>query len=314
MHLSAVRFLKDIGSFKAGDIVPIRPQRNVISGPCGTGKTTLLRCIAAYHVDAERDTIECNYDNDVENSTDIRNGVVYVDFMSTPPVVKGNLSSQHMDALNDLAQDNKKADIISYMIANLQDTLILLDEAHSVLHQHQCYIRRLNTVPTYTYYAPSTPPLKNQVLETCANPDYLCSSCYSTGNKAWVSERHIRCARALKRLTERLQHLDRGGFVARVDARTIGYKGFLYLMGKSLLTYEATCAHIYKTRLAAEKAIATICASPWPPQAVSCLRDAQFSVQNAHKLSASSYEIIPVEAFESILFGGPVTPLNTDNK
>lgn len=318
MYLKAVRFLRDKGPFKAGDILTTTEGMTRVFGPFGAGKSTFLRAIAEYHIDGNRDDIECNYANSVpglSDETDISAGTVHIDFTTTLPTVIGNLDSDIMNDLRQLAEDNNRTSIISYLADNVDKALILLDEPMTQMNDFQCPLRRV-----YAYHSRwggVREERYNQVLSTAASCGYYWDSVLSIGNKCVVSNKFARCARKLEHLMTPLHASTDKGFVVRISKKNLTHYShsnteYFYLAGNSELVDEPSNAYLYKSKAAAENAIYGITSSHWPPYWRLSHRGGKGTAEGANKCSPSCYEILTKEQYDELLFGKPVTPIKKE--
>lgn len=306
-YISAVRFNSDYGVFKKGEVYTFSKGRTDVYGPFGSGKSTFLRAI--YESVANPDgPCDIQYGLD-DQSRRIDNGVIFISFQHSKPVVEGYCSSQDfISDLESMADNNDRVGIINYLVNSVEGCLVILDEPHLSLYPLQ-YIS-LTYICDVRYKPRHVRPKAYGCQLIVTSPGWSgweVNNGISIGNKCWVSDKHIRCARRLENLTTPLPFNSvSDGFVVRINSRLShsspqGVKYF-YLAGSNQLVIDPTNAYVYKSKTNAEAAIEAMRSYRWNPDCRRYHMGSLFSIKGIRGLAQNSFEIITVTEHKDYVF------------
>lgn len=306
-YISAVRFNSDYGVFKKGEVYNFSKGRTDVYGPFGSGKSTFLRAI--YESVANPDgPCDIQYGLD-DKCRRIDNGVIFISFQHSKPVVEGYCGSfEFINDLENMADKNDRVGIINYLVNSVEGCLVILDEPNLSLYPLQCIS------PTYIcdvahrsrYVSPKATGCQ-LILTSPGGYGWGVNNGISIGNKCWVSDKHIRCARKLENLTTPLPfNSTSDGFVVRINFRVVsnsphGAKYF-YLAGSNQLVIDPTNAYVYKSKTNAEAAIDAMRNNHWDIEGRWYHMGSLFTVRGIRGSSQNAFEIITVAEHKDYVF------------
>lgn len=306
-YISAVRFNRDYGVFKKGEVYTFRKGRTDVYGPFGIGKSTFLQAI---YESVENPDGPCDIQFGLDDaSRRIDNGVIFMSFQHSKPVVEGYCGSHdYISDLENMAHNNDRVGIINYLVNSVEGCLVLLDEPNLSLYPLQCtsltYICDVNGRSRYV----SPKDTGCQLIVTSPGGyGWGVNHGISVGNKCWVSDKHIRCARKLENLTTPLpfNHAS-DGFVARINLgfshrRPYGARYF-YLTGSSQLVIDPTNAYVYKSKTNADAAVESMRSLHWEPPCRWYHMGSLFSANGIRDLAQNAFEIITLTEHKDYVF------------
>lgn len=306
-YISAVRFNSDYGVFKKGEVYTFSKGVTDVYGPFGSGKSTFLK--AVYESVANPDgpcDIQCGLD---DQNRRIDDGVIFISFQHSKPVVEGYCGSQDfISDLENMAHNNDRVGIINYLVNRVEGCLVMLDEPllslYSLQYPSLTYICNVNHRSSYV--RPKTYGCQ-LIVTSPEGYGWRVNNGISVGNKCWVSDKHIRCARKLENLTTPLPfNSTSDGFVVRVNSRVShsspqGVKYF-YLAGSNQLVIDPTNAYVYKSKTNAEAAIEAMRSYNWDPGCRWYHMGSLFSARGIKGSAQNAFEIITLTEHKDYVF------------
>jgi hypothetical protein len=307
-YISAVRFNSDYGVFKKGEVYNFSKGRTDVYGPFGSGKSTFLKAIYE-SVASPNGPCDIQYGLD-DKGRRIDNGVIFISFQHSKPVVEGYCGSHDfISDLESMADNNDRVGIINYLANSVEGCLVILDEPQLSLYTLQCIsLTHICDVHYRSRYVVSHKTSGCQlIVASPGDQGWRLNHGISVGNKCWVNDKHIRCARKLENLTTPLPfNVVSDGFVVKIDSRVSydrphGVKYF-YLAGNNQLVIDPTNAYVYKSKTNAEAAIEAMRSHRWD---IECRWDhmgSLFSVRGLRGLAQNSFEIITAAEHKDYVF------------
>lgn len=306
-YISAVRFNRDYGVFSKSEVYNFSKGRTDVYGPFGSGKSTFLRAIyeSVVNPDGPCD-IQLGLDN---KGRRIDNGVIFISFQHSKPVVEGYCGNhEFISDLENMADINDRLGIIKYLTDSVEGCLVILDEPYLSLYVLQC--------PNLTYICDVIHRPRNvspkaygcQMIVASADPcGWRVNNGISVGNKCWVSDKHVRCARKLENLTKPLTFNSvSDGFVVRVNSRSYsnspnGVK-YYYFAGSNQLAIDPTNAYVYKSKSNAESAIDAMRNTHWDIECRRYHAGPLFTEAVIRGLPRNAFEIITAAEHKDYVF------------